>query len=59
MELKLCACMGLIGNDPYCPCEMERRGLKSDAEWTPEKIEEFKHCLGEMFGWDKEPGEQE
>ncbi len=24
----VCACMGVIGNDPYCPCEMKRKGLK-------------------------------
>lgn len=26
--MRVCACMGAIGSDPYCPCEMERRGLK-------------------------------
>jgi len=26
--MNACACMGKIGNDPYCPCEMNRKGLK-------------------------------
>lgn len=24
-----CACIGNIGNDPYCPCLMEQYGLKT------------------------------
>ena len=27
-EIHMCGCMGRQGNDPYCPCEMRRRGLK-------------------------------
>lgn len=26
--MNLCACMGAIGDDPFCPCEMKRRGLQ-------------------------------
>jgi hypothetical protein len=26
--MNVCACMGASGKDPYCPCEMKRRGLK-------------------------------
>jgi len=26
--MNVCACMGRIGNDPWCPCEMERKGLE-------------------------------
>ena len=26
--MNVCACMGAIENDPHCPCEMKRRGLK-------------------------------
>lgn len=27
-EIHMCGCMGRQGSDPYCPCEMRRRGLK-------------------------------
>lgn len=37
----LCACMGAMHGEPYCHCEMERRGIprsaahdKSQAEFT-------------------------
>lgn len=34
-NLNFCACMGPIGNDPYCPCEMRRRGFEpSGPKWT-------------------------
>jgi hypothetical protein len=26
-EIKLCACLGAAPGEPYCPCEMTRRGL--------------------------------
>ena len=25
--MNACACMGAMGKDPYCPCEMKRLGL--------------------------------
>ena len=31
-EISLCACMGPLGGEPYCPCEMERRGLPPAPE---------------------------
>jgi hypothetical protein len=31
-EISLCACMGPGYGEPYCPCEMERRGLPSSPE---------------------------
>jgi hypothetical protein len=27
-----CACLGTIYGEPYCPCEMRRRGLPSSPE---------------------------
>lgn len=27
--LNMCACMGPVYGEPYCPCEMNRRGLPS------------------------------
>lgn len=47
--MKLCACIGCVGDDPYCPCEMERRGLEATPIWTPEKIAEFKQVMAKMF----------
>lgn len=26
-EFTMCACMGPVCGEPYCPCEMRRRGL--------------------------------
>lgn len=57
-KFNLCACMGLVGTDPYCPCEMRRRGLKSDSEWTEEDKARFTKALGDMFGWEEQQGEQ-
>ena len=37
--MNLCACMGKIANDPYCPCEMKKRGMKvtiTEAYCSPE-----------------------
>ena len=31
VEFNLCACMGPQQGEPYCPCEMERRGLPPSA----------------------------
>lgn len=28
--LNFCACMGPSWGDPFCPCDMERKGLKSN-----------------------------
>lgn len=47
-----CACLGRIAGDPYCPCEMRRRGLVPSDSWTPEKKAELTAVLGVMFGWE-------
>lgn len=26
--MNICACIGIVGGDPYCPCEMKQRGLE-------------------------------
>ena len=57
-KFSMCACMGLVGKDPYCPCEMRRRGLKSDADWTEEDKARLNKAFAEMFGWKEEPGDQ-
>lgn len=33
-EISLCACLGAAPGEPYCPCEMTRRGLPA----TPERV---------------------
>ena len=43
--ISVCACMGPIGDDPYCPCKMESLGLPSSNVWTPEKIAELDRVL--------------
>lgn len=53
MTLNLCACMGRIGTDPYCPCEMRSRGLTPTRIWTDEKVAELNAAMAEMFGWDE------
>lgn len=35
--MKICACMGPMRGDPYCPCEMERRGLQATGPSEEEK----------------------
>jgi len=44
-SLGLCACMGPIAGDPYCPCEMRRKGLEPTNLWTPEKVAELHKAL--------------
>jgi hypothetical protein len=31
-EITPCACMGPVHGEPFCPCEMERRGLPPSSE---------------------------
>ena len=33
-ELNLCGCVGSLYGEPYCPCEMSRRGLPPSQERT-------------------------
>lgn len=30
-EINMCACLGAAPGEPYCPCEMDRRGLAPSA----------------------------
>lgn len=47
MPVKMCACMGPIGDDPYCPCGMDQRGFVATNAWTPEKLAELDRVLDE------------
>ena len=37
----LCACMGPIGDDLYCPCKMDQMGLVPTKIWTDENKAEL------------------
>lgn len=47
--ISFCACMGKIGNDPYCPCEMKSRGLEPTNLWTEEEKARLHAALDSMF----------
>jgi hypothetical protein len=46
--------MGKIGSDPYCPCEMRKRGLPSSDAWTDEEIQKFEQMFEEDLGDENE-----
>ena len=48
-----CACMGPQGDDPYCPCTMKEKGLKSSAEWTEDDRARLNKALIEVFAQNK------
>lgn len=33
--IRVCACIGAMYGEPYCPCEMKNRGLESVMENNP------------------------
>lgn len=47
MAYNLCACMGAMYNEPYCYCEMERRGL--DMDNNPLRIAAEEECAKQML----------
>jgi hypothetical protein len=38
-KISMCACMGPGYGEPYCPCEMSRRGLDEQMKNNPLRIE--------------------
>jgi len=48
--INLCACMGPRLGQPYCPCEMQRRGLSDGSEyvWSPEDKERLRVALQKL-----------
>ena len=40
-----CACIGRVGDDPYCPCEMYDKGLTCSDLWSEELIKELNLAL--------------
>jgi hypothetical protein len=49
--LNACACMGPQLGQPYCPCEMQRRGLSDgkEYEWAEADKERLTKALDKMF----------
>jgi hypothetical protein len=50
-EISLCACIGAMYGEPYCYCEMERRGLQHIIENNPLRIEANKRFKEHMDKW--------
>ena len=46
-EISMCACMGKMGNDPYCPCEMRNRGLKATT-YTEKQMNEHAKFIASL-----------
>lgn len=47
--MSVCACMGAVYGEPYCPCEMKQRGLPSSPEHI-KAMTESEQKLNELFG---------
>jgi len=47
----ICACLGPRDDEPYCMCEMIRRGLKTskDYEWSQEEKDRLTLALNGIF----------
>lgn len=53
--MSACACMGAMYGEPYCYCEMERRGFTKEMEENPLRItdnKQFEEAMKRAF----EPG---
>lgn len=50
--MTLCACLGSMNGEPYCPCAMRSRGLKTKADepLTSEEKDKINKALGRVFG---------
>jgi hypothetical protein len=54
MTRGVCACMGRIGTDPFCPCEMKQKGLDtSHHQMTPEQLKELQKFIDAISVKDK------
>lgn len=47
--MSLCACLGRIGTDPYCPCTMKHLGLTSCYNWSKEDKQKLYDALYDVF----------
>lgn len=48
-DLNICACIGPINGEPYCPCQMRRAGLETSGKWTQEDITQIQKALKDIF----------
>lgn len=48
-DLQLCACIGSLNGEPYCPCRMRKEGLETSGQWTQEDKDVMKQALAEIF----------
>ncbi len=50
MMYNVCACMGPLRGDPYCYCEMQKRGLEPTKMSIVER-EKLNSALANVFKW--------
>ena len=57
--MNLCACMGAMYGEPYCPCEMKRQGRQDEMDNNPLRIADnkrFEEQMRQFFeagGWER------
>lgn len=49
-DINFCACMGPRYDEPYCYCEMKRRGLPLNEPARKEAEQCLKEAMDRMFG---------
>lgn len=42
VEISMCGCLGPMYGEPYCPCQMEQKGLQAMMENNPLRQAELK-----------------
>lgn len=47
--MNICACLGRMGTDPYCPCTMKHMGLTSCYNWSKEDKQRLYDALYDVF----------
>lgn len=55
-EMNLCACMGPMYGEPYCPCTMEDMGFKEEMEANPLRVADRKKLVEwlDVLSWYEE-----
>lgn len=48
-DLNICACIGPLNGEPYCPCKMKREGLETSFKWSQEEKDKMQKALEEIF----------
>lgn len=55
-QIKICACMGPMYDEPYCHCKMVDMNLPLNEEARAKDAARLKEALANMFKWE-EPDE--